>query len=182
MRSWLTIEDCLQDLNSLSAGERSIKLVVLHHTWRPDHAQWKGDGSANSVKKFWLKRRQEEGWTHPPGGHFIIAPNGKIYAPFGDISIPLNANSDRKANREGVAIEMVGDFDVGHDVLNGVQRHSAMGLIGGLLVRFNLAPRDLFFHRDFPAAHKSCPGTSLRRDSMRLDAQFAMEWARLQMR
>lgn len=176
MKKWSKVEDFAKEIFKMNVT-RKVKLVVVHHTYIPNHKQWQGDKSANGVLNFWKKRQREEGWSAPPGGHFLVAPKGELYLPF-DLSKIINANSDRKANRDGVAIETVGNFDAGHDKLEGTQRHSLYGLIGLLLAKFNLLPKDIYFHRSFPAAHKSCPGTSLNLDIMRKDIESSLIWAK----
>ena len=175
MTRWPSIEELIAGSLSLDAGDRKLSMVILHHTWRPDHASWGGHSTAEAVKRFWLRRQMSEGWTQPPGGHFIVAPDGIVYQPFA-LSVPLNANSDRKANRTGVAIEVVGNFDVGKDVMTEPQEHAAYGLIGLLLHRFRMGSDRVFFHRSFPAAHKSCPGDSLDLVQVRGRAALAKKW------
>ncbi|MDH7569828.1 MAG: N-acetylmuramoyl-L-alanine amidase, partial [Armatimonadota bacterium] len=121
MKTWPSVERCVPALRGLSAGERAIRCVVLHHTWRPDHAGWRGDAGAEAILAFWLRRQRAEGWRNPPGAHFLVAPDGRVYAPFQNLALPLNANGNANANREGVAVEAVGDFDTGRDLLQGVQ-------------------------------------------------------------
>lgn len=177
MKYWAKIEDLLKDLHTLHTGDREIQFVVLHHTWDPDHAHWHGEKGAEAIKEYWLESTKENGWEHPLGGHFIVDPAGGIYLPFGDLSQPLNANSNLKVNREGIAIETVGNFDVGHDRLAGSQKHAVLGLIGGLLVRFGLGMNDVFFHRSFEN-YKDCPGSSLNLAQVRQEAAAAMDWVR----
>ncbi len=176
MRKWNCVEACLKDLPGLSRGGRDIRLLVLHHTWQPDHRAWRGDASAEGVREYWLQRQRAEGWRVPLGGHFLLAPGGEVSAPFGDIALALNANSDRVANLHGVALEAVGNFDTGHDRLEDVQRHAVIGLLAALCLRFSLSSEAVFFHRDFTRA-KTCPGTSLSRDAIRRAVHDALPWA-----
>jgi hypothetical protein len=175
---WLRVEDLLPSLRALNDGGRHINGVVLHHTSAPTHAQWKGDPSVSGMLSYWEERRQREGWERPPGYHLLVSPGGVIYAPFVDLAPVLNANSDQEANRHCVAVSMVGNFDRGHDVLEGLQRHATLGLLGGLMERYGLPISHLHFHRDFPEAHKSCPGNSLDRSDLRGAVLLAQPWAR----
>lgn len=177
MKKWAKVEDVAKEKNALNSGSRGIKVVVVHHSWRPNHKQWKGDRSADGIMTFWKLRQREEGWSAPPGGHFLVAPKGEIYMPF-TLDKIINANSDRKANATGIGIETVGNFDTGNDILEGVQEHALHGLVGLLLVKFGLTTDNIFFHRDFPAAHKSCPGTSLDRTMFRNDCKSSVGWAK----
>jgi hypothetical protein len=176
MNRWLQIEALLPALRDLPVGDRRICWVVLHHTGKPDHRDWKGDRSAEAVLRYWLMRTKQLGWQNPLGAHFIVSPEGVIYQPF-SLAVPVNANSDLQANRRSVSIEVVGDFNRGRDRLEGRQRHAVMGLIGGLLARLALAPEALMFHRDYTAT--DCPGSSLTRSALREQAVLSLKWARL---
>ena len=176
-RRWDSVEALGKNLEHLNYGDRTIHWVVLHHTEAPDHAQWKGWTHIESMLEFWLKRQSDSGWSHPVGGHFVVAPDGQIWCPFGDLAIPLNASSDQDANRHGIAIETVGNFDIGHDVLEGAQRHAMVGLTAYLVHRFSLSRDDIKFHRDYPAAQKSCPGSGLQRAPIQDAVQAALPWA-----
>ncbi len=176
MERWLRIEELLRRLPALPTGDRRIGLVVLHHTWQPNHASWRGDRTAEAVRDYWLRQTQARNWRNPLGAHFLVSPEGIIYQPY-PLWVAVNANGNPEANRRGIAVEAVGDFDRGHDVLEGRQRHAVMGLLGGLLAVFGLGPLHLMFHRDYTRG-KSCPGTSLQRNGLREESVTAIKWAR----
>ncbi len=175
MKKWMTVEEFLRDLPHIPAGSRRCEKVVMHHTAEPTHASWRGDRSADGILSYWRSRSQQLGYRNPLGAHFIVAPGGEVYQAF-PLEQVLNANSNSGVNLRSVSFETVGNFDVGHDRLEGVQRHAVMGLIGGLLVRYSLQPDDLFFHRDFTKV-KSCPGTGIERAVIRESAIGARRWA-----
>jgi len=171
------VEDLLKVLHSVPAGDRSIHEIVLHHTYDPDHATWRGDEGAAGILQYWKDSTEEKGWRHHLGGHLLVAPEGKVYLPFGDLAEPLNANSNPDINAHGIAIETVGNFDTGHDSLEGAQKHAVLALLAGLLLRFKLTKDRLFFHRSFEN-YKSCPGTGLSLSAIRGDMPAAMAYVR----
>lgn len=177
MKSYPTVETCLKDFHAIHNGGRVIKYLVCHHTWSPDHAAWRGDKTADGILSYWLEQTKTNGWAHPLGGHFLVSPEGKIYLPFGDLSQPLNADSNLTVNQHGIAVEVVGDFDKGHDTLSGSQRHAVIGLFTGMMAHFGLTTEQVFFHRDF-TNEKTCPGSGLDRKEFRQSVANAEEWAR----
>jgi hypothetical protein len=174
------VEALLPDLGPMADCGRKVDMVVLHHTWSPDHAQWQGKTSAAGILNYWLAQQKEKGWRQPLGGHFIVDPDGGIYLPFDDLTLPLNANSNVHANHCGVAIETVGNFDAHHDALAGAQLHAVNGLLAGLCVAFGLSEQSVMFHRNY-TNQKTCPGTSIDRDTVRAAVANAIPWARPQM-
>ena len=172
---WATVEEAIAALPTIHTGGRSIQAVILHHTWEPSHADWTEDAGVRSMLAFWKARQKREGWKYPTGGHYVVGPDGTVWAPFDDLSIPLNADSNLKINHVGVAIETVGNFDTGHDTLEGPQRHAVIGLMAGLCHRFGLGVEQVMFHRDF-TNEKTCPGTSLSRGTIRMEVQQAIPW------
>lgn len=172
------IETLLPHLDSLP-GTREVSKLLLHHTWNPSHAEWHGLKSMNGMMSFWYERQKKEGWHYPPGGHFVAEPNGGIFQAFA-LDVPLNASSQMDANKHGIALETVGNFDTGHDRLEGDQAHTVIGLLAGLCVRYGLQGEDVFFHRNF-TNEKSCPGTGLDRAVIRQRVTAAIPWARVLM-
>jgi len=175
MKSYPTVERCLRELHKIPTGGRGIHWIVEHHTFAPDHRQWQGEKSVKGMLDYWKRRQRAERWTYPPGGHFVIAPDGGIWLPFNDLVLPLNANSDLMVNRRGVALEIVGNLDKGHDTLEGAQKHAVLALTAGLLRRFKLGVEAVTFHRDYTDT-KSCPGTSLDRTEFRQWVSNALKW------
>jgi N-acetylmuramoyl-L-alanine amidase-like protein len=180
MRSWETIEDFIPDLPGLNTGGREIDDVIMHHTYDPDHATWAGDATADGILSYWKQQTTALGYTHPLGAHFIVSPSGKIYAPFEDVSPQLSSNSDQHANEVGVSIEVVGNFDTGHDTFEGDQAHAALGLFGALMNQYDIGADNFYFHRSFPAAGKTCPGSSLNLDDIKAKLPAAQAWAKTQ--
>ncbi len=117
---------------------RKISLIQQHHTWLPSYKHFHGTnhfimlrGMENyHVKKMRWKNIAQNLTTFPDGKvavsrPFDIAPEG---------SIGLEANS------VGIAIENIGDFDLGHDVMTEQQKETIVYITALLCIKFGLAP------------------------------------------
>ena len=182
MRYWESVEALLDDLPKLDTDGRRIRYLIAHHTWSPDKDSFDGERSVKGMVRYWRGRQKASGWKNPPGGHFVVGPAGDIWAPFDDLALPLSASSSDTFNHQGVAVEIVGNFDEGRDELVNPQRHAVIGLFAGLMVQFGLSSADVFFHRDAPAARKTCPGSGLDRSQFRMAIDAAKGWAFAQLR
>lgn len=176
--AWKSVEELLPELRSLPC-DRSITHLVMHHTAIPTRKQWAGDSSASAILTYWLKEQKARGWKNPLGGQFIVSPTGRIYLPF-SLSVAANCNSSLTVNKHGIALEVVGSFDVGGDLFDGVQRHATIGLFAGLCVRFGLTEEAVHLHREYNKS-KTCPGSAIDRSHLRRDIVTAIPWARERM-
>lgn len=133
--------------------------VVLHHTWRPTVAQWKGLTSMKGMQAYYAGL----GWTAAP--HIYAGPDGIWLAtPMREVGI--HAGTGNSGVWDGkwsysIGLEMVGDYDTQRP--SGAVWEHAKAVMGGLARRLGIAPRKLiFFHRDFSA--KSCPGWAVTKE------------------
>ena len=58
-------------------------------------------------------------------------------------------------------IEVIGNFDQGHDGLDGAQLASVVTVVETVQARFRLPVQALLFHHEVPQTEKTCPGTSI---------------------
>ena len=137
---------------------RRVAAVHMHHTWRPNHAQFRGHDSIASMWRFHTQERHFSDIAQ----HLTIAPDGGLWTGRDWNAGPASASGHNGNAASGpFMFEVVGDFDRGMDVLGGPQRAATLGVIKGLLTRFGLAPEALMFHNQLAA--KSCPGTAIVR-------------------
>ena len=135
---------------------RRIDAVHMHHTWRPNHSQYKGH---DSIVAMWRFHTQENGWSDL-AQHITIAPDGNIRTGRNWNQPPVSAAGHNGNRTTGpFMFEMIGDFDHGHDRFEGEQRRVALGVIALVQKKFTLAPETLRFHNQMST--KSCPGSSL---------------------
>jgi hypothetical protein len=160
----LTLEQ-FGDLLDRFAFSRTIDAIHMHHTWRPNHAQWRGEPS---IRAMWRYHTDERGWSDI-AQHVTIAPDGVVWTGRDWNQAPASA-----AGHNGNAVsgpfmfETVGDFDSGHDRLEGAQREAVAVVIARVQQRFGLGPDSLRFHRSMTTL-KSCPGTAVKLAEVKLD-------------
>jgi N-acetylmuramoyl-L-alanine amidase-like protein len=148
---------------------RRIDAVHMHHTWRPNHADYRGEAT---IEAMWRVHTQENNWLDI-AQHISIAPDGTIWTGR-DWNLPpasaVGYNGDRVAGP--FMFETIGDFDEGCDRLEGAQRDAVIGVIARVQERFALGLDSLRFHRQM-TDRKSCPGTALDLDEVRAAVQRA---------
>jgi hypothetical protein len=148
---------------------RRIEAVHVHHTWRPNHAQWAGEPS---VLAMWRFHTRTNGWSDI-AQHVTIAPDGLIWEGRDWNRAPASASGHNGTGLSGpFMFEVVGDFDAGCDPLAGEQRASVVGVIARLLHRFGLDAQAVRFHREMTHL-KTCPGTSVHLDDIRAEVDEA---------
>lgn len=139
---------------------RAIDEVHVHGTWKPTHADWKGEPSMQAM---WRFHTQQNGWRDI-GQHVTIAPDGSIWTGRDWNWPPASDTGDNgNALRGPFMFEMVGNFDHGGDKLQGAQLHASLGVIDAVLRRFSLeaTSQTVRFHRQLPGCTKTCPGSAV---------------------
>jgi LysM repeat protein len=151
---------------------RKVRLIQQHHTWLPSYKQFNGSNHFQLLKgmeNFHVKQRK---WKNI-AQNITTFPDGKIA-----ISRPLNIAPEgsigSRANSVGIAIENVGNFDLGHDVMTKEQKETIVYITALLSIKFGLTPSidSITYHHwwdmktgqrvlNNSAGHavKSCPGT-----------------------
>jgi hypothetical protein len=139
---------------------RAVDQVHVHGTWSPTIAEWQGEASMQAM---WRYHVEQNGWRDI-AQHLTVGPNGALWSGR-DWNWPpaSNTGSNGTAARGPFMIEVVGNFDVGHETLQGSQLFTTFGAIDALLRRFGLADtsRTVVFHRQLPDARKTCPGSGV---------------------
>lgn len=155
-----------QPFRSLSAPEfveeiasfswtRRVWRVDVHHTFYPAHADYRGLITIDRMRDFHVGSRGFEDIAQ----HVTIAPDGVIWTGRDWNRTPASVGFGMNA---GVFMfEMIGNFDVGHDRLEGAQLDSVITVIDAVQRHFGLPWQALLFHRDVPVTEKTCPGTSI---------------------
>jgi len=135
---------------------RKINAVHMHHTWRPNHAQYRGH---DSIVSMWRHHTRENGWSDI-AQHLTIAPDGAIWLGR-DWNRPPASASGHNGNAQAgpFMFEMIGDFDEGRDPFNGKQRTTALEVIARVQHRFGLPTGTLQMHNMMST--KTCPGNSI---------------------
>jgi hypothetical protein len=134
---------------------RRVWRVDMHHTWYPTHASYDGVGAIERMDRF---HRQDRGFDCI-AQHVSIAPDGTIWTGRDWNKTPASVGYGMN---DGVFMfEVIGNFDHGHDRLEGAQLASVIAVIETVQARFRLPVQALLFHRDVPQTEKTCPGTTV---------------------
>lgn len=135
---------------------RTINAVHMHHTWRPNHSQYRGH---DTIVAIWRFHTQMNGWSDI-AQRITIAPDGVIWTGRNWNQPPASASGHNGNRTAGpFMFEMIGDFDHGRDRFEGVQRDTALKVIALVQHRFGLPVESLRFHNQM--SPKSCPGSSI---------------------
>jgi hypothetical protein len=153
---------------------RRIDAVHMHHTWRPNHAQYRGE---STIEAMWRFHTRENGWRDI-AQHVSIGPDGSIWTGR-EWNLPPASAAGFNGNAMAgpFMFETIGDFDRGKDRLEGAQLAAVVGVIARVQERFDLGPDSLRFHRAMTNL-KSCPGTGVDLDAVKA----AVESARAELR
>jgi N-acetylmuramoyl-L-alanine amidase len=137
------------------AWTRRIWRIDMHHTWYPTHGSYDGVGCIERMDRF---HREERGFDCI-AQHVSIAPDGTIWTGRNWNKTPASVGYGMN---EGVFMfEVIGNFDHGHDRLEGAQLASVVTVIETVQARFRLPVQALLFHHEVPQTEKTCPGSSV---------------------
>ena len=157
----LTVEQFAELLGSFPFS-RNIDSIHLHHTWRPNHSQYRG---LTTLEAMFNVHTQENSWSDI-AQHVSIAPDGTIWTGRNWNAPPASARGFNGNGHVGpFMIEMIGDFDRGKDVLEREQRQAVLAVIARVQQRFDLSPESLRFHNAL--SDKSCPGSAIEEKGFR---------------
>lgn len=143
----LTLEQLIKELEKYDHKE-----LHVHHTWKPDHSDWakKPDGLYwnQAIRNYHINSR---GWSDI-GQHVTLCPDGKFVTgrDFGKTPASIEGY-----NIGAFTVEMIGNFDIGHDKFEGPQKEAMIGLARWFYRR----GKYIRFHRE--NAPKTCPGSSI---------------------
>lgn len=149
---------------------RRIAAVHLHHTWRPTQSQFKGLATIEAMHHFHVRAN---GWNDI-AQHLTIDPQGLSWTGRNWNRPPASQAGKNGTSAAGpFMIEIVGDFDIGRDVLGGDQRTAVVGVVAAILSTCGLTAADVLFHNEL-GSPKTCPGTSVVKGELRDQIQGAL--------
>lgn len=139
------------------AGGRRADSVHMHHTWRPRQTDWAGEPT---VEAMWRYHVEDRGFADI-AQHVTIGPDGSIWTGRHWNLPPASATGHNgRADAGPFMFEIVGDFDIGRESLEGAQLESVLAVIGTVQEAFGLEVESLRFHRQL-GSPKTCPGTAI---------------------
>lgn len=130
---------------------RRIDEVVVHHTWSPTSAQYKGLATVEGIRAYHMGTR---GWSDI-GYHWLIAPDGTCYS-----GRPMSRSGAHTLgrNEHTAGVAAIANFD-NEDPWAWGGMDELLRVVRALLTRYKLTAANVRFHREF--ADKSCPGDRL---------------------
>lgn len=151
---------------------RKINLIQEHHTWSPDYSDFNGNNYFSLLKGMEYYHVHEMGWNNI-AQNLTTFPDGKVAVcrPF---NIAPQGTIGEKANVHGIAIENLGNFDIGHNKMTEQQKETIVYITALLCIKFDLIPSidTITYHHwwdivtgervlDDSEGHtvKTCPGT-----------------------
>lgn len=167
-RQWTSVDAFRAHLAAHSPDIASwAQGIVLHHTWSPTVASWRGDMTMNGMVRYYAK----QGWDRGP--HLFIAVGAPRPADDGIWQMtPLNQQGIHAttANRWAWGIEVVGNFDIA--TWSPAQYAMIQGVVLALCEwrGITVSRSTLIGHREVPSP-KTCPGKLV--DMNRVRREFA---------
>lgn len=150
----------------LTAGEL-IKILKnynhtelhVHHTWKPNHDTFNGNNHdliQDGMRNFHMKTNDWDDIAQ----HVSLFPDGTFLTGRNFAEQPVSIKGyNGSGNKIPFACEMIGDFDIGEDKLQGKQLDSILNLAKF----FHEQNKYIRFHRE-NAPWKSCPGTGIDKE------------------
>ena len=146
---------------------RRICMIIMHHFWSPNAAQYRGAPTWNSVNAY---HRDVRGWSRDKkvsiGYQIGVGPDRSLWKlrPLGRSGAhTLGHNSD------SVGVALAGNCDEDDPMLF---MPAAAQVVGLVLRRFKLGIAAIRFHREF--ADKTCPGTRMSLAGFRANVAESM--------
>ena len=152
------------DLLQQFPWRRQVTEVHVHHTWRPNHANFSSRPPVQTIEAMWRFHTAERGFIDI-AQHVTIDPEGTIWTGRNWNTAPASATGFNGNSVKGpFMFEMIGNFDEDNDKWEGAQQAAAIEVIAQVQRRFGLPPEAFRFHREM--SEKSCPGTGIQKDDV----------------
>lgn len=152
----LSLQEWLDYVANYDFGALKPSRVVLHHTWKPTIADWRGINSIRGMQKYYAGL----GWSSGP--HLYAAPDGIwLFTPMSQIGIHAGTGNSGRG-WYSLGLEMVGNYDSVRP--SGAVWEFSKAIMGAISKRVGVPPRQLIsLHRDY-TNQKSCPGWAITKD------------------
>ena len=135
---------------------RKFSEFQIHHCWKPEHKNFNGNNGIELQEAMRNYHVNTLKWQ-TIGQHLTLLPDGKFVTGRDFNKIPASISG--RNSLCFLAIEMIGNFDVGHDKLEGEQLNSIIKFVNWGINYYNLGTKGIVFHREYNP--KTCPGTSI---------------------
>lgn len=154
----ITIDELIKRLDKYNHKE-----LHVHHTWRPEKKNYNGKNGIELQQGMRNYHVNNLGWSDI-GQHVTLLPDGRFVTgrDFGKTPASIKGY-----NTGAFAVEMIGNFDKGHDVLEGAQKDSIVKLAR----YFDKKGKYIRFHRE--NSTKTCPGSGIDKNEFIKWVRFA---------
>lgn len=170
---------------------RKVGKIQLHHTWKPSYGQFNGSNHTRMLKGMENYHVNRMGWSYI-SQHLTTFPDGKVAIgrPFNippEGTFGMNNKAVMKAiEADSIAIENIGNFDIGHDQMTKEQKETIITITALLCLKYGLTPSidSITYHHwwdiktgkrvlDNSKGHavKTCPGTGFFGGNSTVDAK-----------
>jgi peptidoglycan hydrolase-like protein with peptidoglycan-binding domain len=143
----LTVDQLIERLKG-----KKYRYSQVHHTYKPDHSDFNGKNHIKLQQAMRNYHVNQRGWSDI-GQHVTLFPDGLFVIGRDFDKTPAGIEG---YNTGAFMTEMLGNFDKGHDKLQGKQLESMLKLQHFLVTECGA---EIIFHREH--ARKSCPGTGI---------------------
>ncbi len=157
-----TLQEYIDQMLRPVVGKVRFSEIHVHGTWKPTIADFRRDGGLKLMQAMWRFHTGTQGWSDI-AQHATIDPDGYIWEGRSLLVPPASATGYNDSDNDGVhpfMFEMIGNFDVGQEKLEGAQLETAAGLCRAIMTMWNLGPDKIRFHREF-TNQKTCPGSGI---------------------
>ena len=154
---WFLMADKLLTIDELLTVLKRYNHVELHvhHTYAPSHKDFDGKNYQKLQDGMRKYHKEVRGWDDI-AQHVTLFPDGKFLTGRNFCSNPASIKGHNGTSKAvPFMVEMLGNFDKGHDVLKGAQLDSILQLAKF----FDDQKKYIRFHRE--NAPKTCPGTGI---------------------
>lgn len=172
---WRTVADFVAHVKTINrpsfAPDTLVDGVVVHHTWKPTLADWRGETTMNGMLNYYKRL----GWNAGP--HLFIAIGSPNIANDGIWQMtPLTTKGIHagECNNTKWGIEVVGNYDI--QPWSSAMRSVVYDVVAELMRKAearSISLRNLKGHRECNSP-KSCPGKMIDMNVVRDDVQAIM--------
>jgi hypothetical protein len=148
----------LKTLLKLFSFKRKITALHIHHTYSPNHADFKRRPDGIHFQKAMERYHKTTKKFQAIAQHLTLLPNGK-WVTGRDFN--LDPASATNYNKGAFMVEMLGNFDKGYNSFGGEQTEAMFDFAEWFVSFFKVPFESIKFHREFPGANKTCPGTGI---------------------
>ena len=149
----LSIDKLIKQLDKYS-----FQQLHIHHTYKPSHKDFDGKNHIALQQGMYNYHVNQLKWSDI-GQHVTLMPDGWFVTGRDFFMTPA---SIKGWNKGAFAVEMLGNFDKGHDAFEGEQKESMLKLTRYFINRFGT--ESVKFHNEGPGVTKTCPGTSIQKE------------------